>query len=236
MTSAQPPKPLTNVQPGYLNYHHYSREKYDDDIVRSIPGHQELHDKLEGIVRDEFGGRPINILELGPGTGLTAERVLRHVPDSLYVGIDFSDVMARHAQERLGKPIIHADYATFPFPPRQDLVLSVIGIHHQGTDEAKKQVFRKVYASLADNGLFLFGDLMTFRDQYTAALSEALHYHHLVANAQDEESLREWAYHHKFQNALAPMENQMDWLREIGFKSVDVAYQQFNTVLLVARK
>jgi len=145
--------------------------------------------------------------------------------------------MADHARERIGSgTIIHADYATFPFPTGVDLVLSVIGIHHQRTDEAKKQLFRKVYDCLRDHGMFLFGDLMTFRDQHKAAMNEALHYHHMVVNARDKASLREWAYHHKFQNALAPMEDQMDWLREVGFKSVDVAYQKFNTALLVARK
>ncbi|MBI2147276.1 class I SAM-dependent methyltransferase [Candidatus Woesearchaeota archaeon] len=237
----------TNVTPQELNYANHSRDQYDDEIRRSIPGHRELHDRLAQIVHDEFHGSAIRILELGSGTGLTAERVLLLVPGSDYAGIDFSEVMAAHTRNRLSRlsvppltsRVICADYAQIPFWPvseRSDLVLSVIGIHHQGTDEAKKNVFRKVYNCLRGGGLFLFGDLMTFRDQRTAALNEALHYHHLVANARDEQSLREWAYHHKFQNALAPMESQMNWLREVGFRQVDVAYQKFNTVLVVAKK
>ena len=41
---------VTNVQPGDLNYRRYDANKYEQDIVRSIPGHEELHKIIGDIV------------------------------------------------------------------------------------------------------------------------------------------------------------------------------------------
>ena len=53
---------------------------------------------------------------------------------------------------------------------------------------------------------------------------------------EDEQLLRDWTYHHKLLNKLAPLEDQMDWLREAGFRQVDVVFQKFQTALVYARK
>ena len=41
---------MTNVKPTELNYDHYEMDKYDEDIVNSIPGHRELHTEIIKIV------------------------------------------------------------------------------------------------------------------------------------------------------------------------------------------
>ena len=117
-----------------------------------------------------------------------------------------------------------------------DLVVSVISIHHQETDDDKRELFKNIYHALQEGGIFLFGDLMTCRDPHKAALNDAMHYHHLVNHAADEKTLTEWAHHHKFLNCLAPYESQMDWLKEAGFQHVDILFRQWNTFLLYAKK
>ncbi len=229
----------TNVKPRDLNYDGYSNEKYDDDIVRSIPGHVEMHDKISSVIKERFSGKKIVALELGIGTGLTALKILRIVPDARYVGIDFSETMMAGAVNRLkgfDTDFIKGDFSDIGFPESNDLVISVIGMHHQKMDNDKKKLFAKIFDSLKENGVFIFGDLMTFKNPEIAALNEARHFNYLVENAKDEKSLKEWAFHHKFQNCLAPMEDQIAWLKEVGFKEVDVVFTLFNTVLIMAVK
>lgn len=229
----------TNVRPEELNYDHYDMEKYDRQIIRSIPGHQEMHDCIDGIVARDFSGHKPKILELGVGTGLTAERILRLFPHADYIAIDFSKTMRTGAKQRLSGynvRFIEGDYATIGLPQGNDLVVSVIGIHHQETDEDKKRLFQGIYDSLKADGAFVFGDLVTYRDPVEAAVNEARHFHHLVEHAENEQSLREWAHHHKFLNRLAPLEDQVDWLRDAGFRTVEVAYKKFNTALVYAKK
>ena len=90
-------------------------------------------------------------------------------------------------------------------------------------------------------GIFLFADLVTYRNQQETALNDARHYAHMVNNAPDEATLRDWAHHHKFLNLPAPLEDQMEWLQKTrqekgGFKPVKVLFQKYNTALISARK
>ena len=230
----------TNVKPDELNYDHYETKKYDDDIVRSIPGHEELHRHIYQIVQEDYISRgKVKVLELGVGTGLTAERILRRMPNAEYTAVDFSEQMLAGARRRLSQyeiKFVNGDYSQIKLQTNNYLVVSVVGIHHQETDADKKYLFQRIYDSLSETGAFIFGDLVTYRNSEEAALNEARHFHHLVENAQNEESLKEWAHHHKYLNKLAPLEDQVEWLKEIGFRDVKVVYQKFNTALIYAEK
>ncbi len=230
----------TNVLPSQLNYDHYSTHQYDDEIIRVIPGWEAMHAEIEQIFQNELQSQtPLHLLELGVGSGLTAERILKIVPHSIYTAVDFSHTMLEGARLRLAPysvTYIEGDYAQIPLLQNQDVVVSVIGIHHQENDHAKITLFQRIYDCLNPRGVFIFGDLVTYREPGVAALNEAKHFHYLVEYATHEHSLREWAYHHKYLNKLAPLENQVAWLREVGFGTVHVVYRKFNTALIYAKK
>ena len=227
----------TNVRPTELNYDHYDTEKYDDDIVRSIPGHEELHRHIEQLV--EFLPKQPTILELGVGTGLTAERILRKRPQAGYTAVDFSQQMLTGARRRLSQydvTFVTGDYSQIQLPEDNDLVVSVVGIHHQETDDDKKRLFQRIYDSINDTGTFIFGDLVTYRNPLKAGFNEFRHFRHLQRNAIDEQTFKEWERHHRELNRLAPLEDQVEWLREVGFREVEVVYRQCNTALIYAAK
>ena len=125
------------------------------------------------------------------------------------------------------------DYSEIKFSKNYDIVVSVIGMHHQ-TNEGKKKVFKEIYECLAPNGIFILGDLVTYNNKNKAAINDAKHYHHLVKKARNEKALEEWAYHHKFLNVLTPIESQIEWLKEAGFSKVNIEYEHLNTALIIA--
>lgn len=229
----------TNVQPEDLNYDHYETEVYDEDIKRSIPGYTQLHDWIDKCVLQFSQNHEISkILELGIGTGLTTVRILKIVPKAQVTAIDFSEQMLQGARKRLKNyDVIFklGDYSKIKLDANFDLVVSVIGIHHQ-SKEGKKKLFERIYNALKPGALFIFADLVTYRDKNKAALNEAEHFHHLVEQARDEKALIEWSYHHKFLNELEPIEDQIEWLEKIGFSEVKQKYEYMNTALIVAKK
>ncbi len=235
---------MTNVKAKDLNYDHYEMTKYDSDIIRSIPGHEKMHKEIDKMLFIDFvkkkteKNKPIKILELGIGTGVTASRILKLIPTAEYTAIDFSKNMFEGAKKKLKKYNVKFVFGDFTkiILPKTNLVVSVIGIHHQETDKDKKKLFKRIYKSLNKNGIFIFGDLVTYKDKETAALNDAKHYQYLMKNAKDEKSLKEWVYHHKFLNKLAPVEDQIKWLKEIGFKKVKLIYKKYNTALIYAKK
>jgi tRNA (cmo5U34)-methyltransferase len=222
----------TNVKASELNYNTYSKEQYDKNIVQSIPGHKELHKIIEAKTKTL---KIKKMLDLGVGTGLTTKIILRNHKDAECTVIDFSETMLKSAKKQLKNykvRFIKADYAKQPIPKENDLIVSVIGLHHQ---KNLKRMFKKIYKALKPKGVFIFGDLVTYKDKKEAALNEALHYNYLVEQHSNKQQLKEWAHHHKFLNDLRPLEDQIQWLEQVGFK-VKVEHKMFNTVLIRAKK
>lgn len=229
----------TNVNSGELNYDSYDMEQYDRDIKAVIPGHNSLHEEIRKIITEHDRVQKIRkVIDLGVGTGLTAESVLTIVPEAKLWAIDFSEQMLNGARKKLKKydvEFILGDYADISFKQEVDLILSVIGMHHQ-SEEGIHKVFKKVYEGLVEGGMFILGDLMTYEDKFEAALNDAKHYAYMVEHAHDEKSLCEWAYHHKYLNELFTFEQQIEWLREAGFSDIQKRFQYLDTFLLVAYK
>ena len=228
----------TIIRPTELNYDRYSMTKYDRDIVNSIPFHVELHRRIARYVLSHFKqNEHYNVLDLGAGTGLTSQLIQKLLPAPHFDIVDFSKQMLAGAQRKLGKynvSCICADYAKRKFTKKYDIIISVIGLHHQ-SHAGKRKMFKKIYSLLKPGGIFIFGDLVTFRDHHVAAYSIAKHFHHLVENATDKKTLIEWAHHHVFLNNLAPLEDQLEWLKECGFKVV-YKCNRYNTALVILKK
>lgn len=228
----------TNVKPSELNYNKYTSDKYDKDIVNSIPFHKELHEHIVDFIKSNFNqDKDYEILDLGAGTGITAKIIQDFLLKAKIDAVDFSEQMIASAKKKLGDKgvrYLFGDYAEMTFDKKYDVVVSVIGIHHQNT-AGKQKLFEKIYSLLNQGGVFIFGDLVTYADKYEAARNNALHYHHLVEHTADEKTLAEWAHHHMFLNDLAPIEYQIEWLRNAGFK-VREDFLKMNTALLFCFK
>jgi tRNA (cmo5U34)-methyltransferase len=133
-----------------------------DDYLEMIRSDVERFDDFQDAIADETRGvRAERILELGTGTGETAQRVLAHHPDALLIGIDESESMLEQARRtlpsgvelraaRLQDPLVDG-----PF----DLVFSALTVHHLVPGE-KAELFRRVAEALRPRGRFVLGDVV----------------------------------------------------------------------------
>lgn len=229
----------TNVNAQDLNYDNYSTVKYDRDIINSIPFHKELHEKIIKFIRKYyFSQNSYSILDLGAGTGITSKLIKNELAEANIDLVDFSKKMLAGAKKKFGKDkkirYFLEDYAEMKFNQKYDIIISVIGIHHQN-NRGKKLLFNKIYSLLKPGGVFIFGDLVTYKDLKKASLNQALHIHRLVEKSSDQKTLAEWAHHHLALNDLAPIEDQIDWLKTVGFK-VDIQLLKINTALIICKK
>lgn len=228
---------MTNVKAKDLNYDHYSSNKYDQDIVNSIPFHKDIHEEILKFIRKSYkADKKYHILDLGVGTGITSKLIQNELPKAEFDLNDFSEKMLAGAKKKFGKSAryILGDYSKIKFDSKYDMIISVIGIHHQN-NKGKENLFKKIYSLLKPDGVFIFGDLVTHKDPKKASLNQALHFHHLVEKSANKKTLGEWAHHHYVLNDLAPIENQIEWLEKIGFK-VKVILSKMNTALLICKK
>ena len=227
----------TNVVASQLNYDKYSSQKYDQDIINSIPFHREIHGEISEFIRKFNKNKKYSILDLGVGTAITSRIIKDMLPEAEFDLVDFSRQMLDGAKKKMGEyntKYIFGDYSKLKLSRKYDIIVSVIGIHHQNAI-GKKKLFKKIFTLLKPGGVFIFGDLVTYKDKHTAALNNAWHYNHLVEKSTDEKTLKDWAFHHMFLNDLSPVENQVEWLKNIGFK-VNKKFLRFNTALILCKK
>jgi tRNA (cmo5U34)-methyltransferase len=167
---------------------HFDPGTYLQNIQADIPVFDELQDATaratEGIaVRD--------ILELGVGTGMTAERVLAAHPQARFVGIDESEAMLAEADiagdlrvSRLEDPLPKG-----PF----DLVVSCLAIHHLDAP-GKRDLFQRIANVLRPRGRFVLADV--------------------VVPEREEDAVTPTTPDFDRPDLLA---DQLEWLREAGF-------------------
>lgn len=108
-----------------------------------------------------------------------------------------------------------------------DLVVSSYAIHHLPHDR-KRSLYEEVFALLAPGGLFVNVEHVASSTPEVEAFWESRMIRHLAAHlgkpiAEVEAQFRERP--DAADNILAPVETQLQWLREIGFTHVDCHFR-----------
>jgi tRNA (cmo5U34)-methyltransferase len=139
-------------------------------------------------------GEPLQILDLGCGTGLEIEALLQRAPNALITGVDLSTEMLERLRERYSGHLhqittVMDSYLTMPFGAQgYDYIVSAMTVHHL-LREPKRKLYEKIHAALKPGGRYIEGDSVTpaqiesqFRAEYDQQLDglpqvEAGEYH-----------------------------------------------------------
>jgi SAM-dependent methyltransferase len=194
-----------------------------------------------------------SIVDLGCGDGIVGEAALRVWPAAELTLVDFSPRMLEGAGARFGVRenvrTVEADFGDPTWqealgkPFRPDLVLSAYAIHHQ-EDDRKRSLYREIYALLAPGGVFLNIEHVSSPTSAVANLNDELFVDTLTAHQQAlgstrsrDEIAQEFYYRpDKAANRLAPVERQLEWLRETGFADVDCFFKVLELAVFGGRK
>lgn len=195
---------------------------------------------IPGGADDKF-----TIVELAAGDGTLAEALLEAFPRCHYVALDVSEVMREYLLRRLapfGERVEarHFELAArewreaLPSPLR--CVVSSLSVHHLKAEE-KRALFADMAARLEPGGALLLADIVEPLSPGVAALY-AQHYNDIVREqsvaAGDPDGYARFqelrwnyfAYDYGKSSAdtydfPSPLSDQLLWLREAGFSSVD---------------
>lgn len=140
----------------------FDPDTYDRLMAEEIPAYARLQ---EAVTAASTGLAVERILDLGTGTGVTAQQVLELYPQAQLVGIDENAGMLEAARRVLpsGADLRVAGLED-PLPAgRFDLVVSALAVHHLD-GPAKAELFRHIREVLAPGGRFVLGDLIVPSD------------------------------------------------------------------------
>ncbi|MDQ6423170.1 methyltransferase domain-containing protein [Paenibacillus sp. LHD-117] len=209
--------------------------RYDEERRGLIPCFDDFYGSAVAWTEIE-GAKPV-ILDLGAGTGLLTSMLLDKFPEASLTLIDFSEEMLDRARARFagrdGIRFVTADYTAFEFESKFDAVVSSLSIHHL-EHEQKRELFRRVRELLSPGGVFVnadqsAGDTPEIDRKYGELWEQAISRSGLTQAAIGASKAR------RALDKNASLSDQLSWLREAGFASVDCVYKYNEFTVYMAR-
>ncbi|HTY23412.1 MAG TPA: class I SAM-dependent methyltransferase [Desulfomonilaceae bacterium] len=207
-----------------------SIEYYDDWMKKALPNYADIYSTALELLTFETNA-PIEVLDLGAGTGLFSEHVLRKYPKANFVLYDLAEKMLGVAKERFRDnpqqfKYVVGDYRKVHGDAEYDLIISSLSIHHLEDDE-KYELFGKVYKLLRRRGIFINIDQIRGETPYLRELYWNHWLEQVRAAGFSEERIQESIGRRIPYDRDALLYDQLQWLRSSGFANVDCVYKNF---------
>jgi len=201
-------------------------ERYDQARQKLIPCYSDFYKTIIKII-PFASSTPLSVADLGAGTGLLSEQILKVFPHSNMTLVDISEEMLNIAKSRLNVyPNVEyqlSDYSNEMPSGHYDLIVSALSIHHL-TDKNKKQLFRGIKNALKPNGIFINADQVLGESEEIENLYYSTWLAEVKRNSITETELSE-ALDRMKEDKMATLSSQIEWLKESGFSEVNCWYQ-----------
>lgn len=244
-------------------FHSGMARNYDKMCQLTVPGYDFLQNAMIDILKFE-DIEEIILLDLGAGSGIFIEKVLKEFPDSTCYYLDSSDEFMSVAKDRLQKyedrvNYIKSDFCTnweSEITVKPTVITSMSAIHHLQTGN-KKKLYQKCYDVLEEGGWFFNIDEMktVTEDAYIKNLQYWV-YHTKEQKYKISDDLSSFyeAWMKKFSNwkkrnldnahlpknegddIHEPFLAQLDCLKEIGFTETDIFSKHMLWCLIGGKK
>lgn len=202
---------------------------------------------------DAAGIEVRNLLDLGAGNGIATTEVAMRQPVERATLTEFSAPMFERARQRFAAtpPAFDVSYLVGDFRETDwhdavaanvpyDLVVSRFAIHHI-PDEDKRELYSAILTWLRPGGIFINIEHTASVSPMYAEAHDRLMVECLAgANGGDDNFDEVYASYRERAdgpaNILAPVWDQLDWLRELGYVDVDCAFKAFELAVFAGRR
>jgi tRNA (cmo5U34)-methyltransferase len=167
------------------------------------------------------------VLDLGTGDGRLIATILLRWPTAAAVGLDISEVLldsARTTFDGADRVSLRRHDLMEALPSdlgRFDAVVSGLAIHHLPHDR-KRSLFAEAFSSLDPGGVFCMFDVVSSPTRELHARAQAA----LAFGPEDQHP----------SDQPARLEDQLLWLREVGFDHVDCFWKWLELAVLAGTK
>lgn len=217
------------------NIYDQSAAGYDAFINEINPAYRKMQDIcIETLLSLHPNGRIASVLELGVGTGMLAFKILSKFAVRKYAGYEISENLMALAKARLSFfpskiDLSDKDFRTIKPANSFQSAVSTMTFHYLSNKD-KKMVFKNVYDSLKNNGIFIIGDRIIseqpfLKDVFVKRMvaswdNTTKNWRRIIRkthNTVDDSKEEPWY-----------LEDQLLWLKEVGFSEVECIWREFN--------
>ena len=206
----------------------WNAAEYDVSRRRLIPCYNLFYGTAAELALRTVKEKNPSILDIGAGTGLLSEHVLQNFPNAVLTLLDESSEMLSKAQIRLEhyKPRVVVQAMTDLLPSGKfHAVISSLAIHHLA-DEDKKELFKRIFDILEPGGVFINGEQILGATPWEQALFEDTHLDGARALGSNEAEIQA-AIERMTYDKCSPLQEQISWLKDIGFENADSFFHWF---------
>ncbi len=215
------------------------RERFDKDVDRFADldsGQTSTIDAplvMELITQAAVLATPVieNVLDIGCGAGNNTIKLLQTAGSFNCHLVDLSLPMLKKAQQRCselttGKVTIYqTDFRELNLPEGTcDVILAAAVLHHLRDDEDWETAFRKIFNLTAQGGSVWITDLITHENHAIEKLMCKRYGDHLTRTGGVQYRETVFKYIDK-EDSPRPLTYQLDLLRKVGFKEVEILHK-----------
>lgn len=211
-------------------------KKYDEQRRKLIPCFDDFYGVLVSVA--SVNTENPKILDMGAGTGLLPAFLMKRYPKASFTLVDISEKMLDIAKDRfrgnLNVEFIVADYSKFSFIKKYDMVVSALSIHHL-EDKEKKDIYKKSYSLLKQNGIIINADQVYGETPFIENMNKRVWRHYIENSGLSKEEILA-GYERIKLDKESTLDQQINWLKEVGFCDVSCIYKYYHFAVMFGRK
>jgi len=196
-------------------------------------------------------GKPLNVFEIGCGTGLTTLSLLKAREDIELVAVDNEPTMLEQAKRHLthwienGQLLLIETDALSGLQTLDSNSMDAVAsgyVTHNFLQGYRTQVLKEIYRVLKPGGVFINGDRYALDDtiEHTRLTQEEVSYWFKTFGEMNRfDLLEQWIVHlfsDESSDHIMRLEPALACMKEIGFSPINVLYREAINTLLVAEK
>jgi len=182
---------------------------------------------------EPYMGPDVKILDLGAGIGNLSRTILETYPECKVTLLDFSANMLKEVPHVLSKykdsyTIQEGDLFQIDYPEEEyNCVISSFALHHGRGKEVYGQLYKKIYKTLKNEGLFICCDVIEGSCKSFSEVNEEGWKEFLKVNFSEQEIAKIFSNYTQEDSPLA-MKQHLDLLADAGFLYSDVLWKKYN--------
>ena len=207
-------------------------ESFDSRVEKVTPRYDEMLEALINAIPD-VSDSP-RVLDLGCGTGNITLKVFKRFPNAHVTCLDLSENMLEIAKEKLADydvEYVLGDFTIIDLIDEYDAIISSLALHHIRDDEGKLAMYKEIHKSLKDGGVFYNADIISASSKYNEELNNKISKDHMIKCGVTEEEITEHYQKRHSNDIPTTLEKHFEFLKEAGFKELDVIWKYYNTAV-----
>ena len=219
------------------NHFEEEAEEFDIIIQKLIPNYNEMIAALVAIIPFPKDST-FSMIDLGCGTGTVAKTVKNNFVNVNVTCLDIAGKMLEIAKNKIGSGVncIQADFYSFDFPQKFDLIVSSLALHHLETDKDKLKFYEKIYSALNPAGMFINIDVVLGGNEKLQKVYMRKWRDFMIKSVSENEIESKWLPNYYAEDSPIRLTEHLDMLKNCGFSLVDVVYKFYNYAVYCAKK